>query len=371
MAKILVTGGCGFVGSHLVDRLVSDGHKVRVYDILEPQVHGVKKPAYLNKGAEYIYADIRNKEKLKKAIKDIEFIFHEASQVGVGQSMYEIEKYVTHNSYGTAVLLDLLVNTKNKVRKIVVASSMSIYGEGAYRCASCGAVYPQLRKEEQLNKKKWEMQCPRCAKVVSHIPTFENKPLFPTSIYATTKRCQEEMCLEIGNAYKIPAVALRYFNIYGPRQSLNNPYTGVCAIFLSRIKNNRPPLIFEDGKQSRDFIHVGDIVEANMLAMKNKKADYKFFNVGTGISHSILEVAQKLTQLCGKKFAPGILNRFRAGDIRHCYADISKIKSELGFVPKVSFTKGLRELIEWSESQEAVDLTRRAQGELKRKGLSQ
>jgi dTDP-L-rhamnose 4-epimerase len=369
--KVLVTGGCGFVGSHLVDRLVADGHKVRVYDLLEPQVHGGKKPAYLNKEAEYIYADIRNREKLKQALKGMEFIFHEASQVGVGQSMYEIEKYVAHNSYGTAVLLDLLVNTKNKVQKIVVASSMSIYGEGAYRCASCGVVYPQLRKEEQLKKKKWEMQCPECAKVASHMPTSEEKPLLPTSIYATTKRCQEEMCLEVGTAYKIPAVALRYFNIYGARQSLNNPYTGVCAIFLSRIKNNRPPSIFEDGRQSRDFIHVSDIVEANLLALKDKKADYKFFNVGTGVPHSILEIAQKLTRLCGKKFAPEVLNRFRAGDIRHCYADISKIKSELGFTPKVSFSEGMSRLIEWSESQEAVDLTRKAQGELKRKGLTQ
>jgi dTDP-L-rhamnose 4-epimerase len=369
--KILVTGGCGFIGSHLVDRLVSEGHKVRVYDFLEPQIHGFKKPVYLNKGAEYIYADIRNREKLKKALKGMEFVFHEASRVGVGQSMYEIEKYVAHNSYGTAVLLDLLVNTKNKVQKIVAASSMTIYGEGAYRCVSCGVVYPQLRKEEQLKKKKWEMQCPECGKAVNPLPTSEEAPLLPTSVYSTTKRCQEELCLEAGKAYKIPAVALRYFNVYGTRQSLNNPYTGVCAIFLSRIKNKRPPLIFEDGRQSRDFVHVSDIVEANMLALKNIKADYKFFNVGTGIPHSILETAKKLVRLGGKKLAPEVLYRSRAGDIRHCYADISKINSDLGFTPKVSFTKGMQELIEWSESQEAVDLTHKAQGELKRKGLTQ
>ncbi|MDD2679587.1 MAG: GDP-mannose 4,6-dehydratase [Candidatus Omnitrophica bacterium] len=368
---MLVTGGCGFIGSHLVDRLVSEGHRVRVYDLLEPQVHGNKKPAYLNKGAEYVYADIRNKEKLKKAIKDIEFIFHEASQVGVGQSMYEIEKYVAHNAYGTAVLLDLLVNTKNKVKKIVTASSMSVYGEGAYKCGACGIVYPQLRKEEQLKKKEWEMKCPECGRIVSHLPTSEGKPLLPTSIYATTKRCQEEMCLEVGNAYKIPVVALRYFNIYGPRQSLNNPYTGACAIFLSRVKNNKSPLIFEDGRQSRDFIHVSDIVEANMLALRDKKADYDSFNVGTGTPHSILEVAQKIIQLYGKKITPEVLNKFRAGDIRHCYADINKIRSKLGFTPKKSFTQGMQELIEWSESQEAVDLTQKAQGELKKRGLTQ
>lgn len=369
--KILVTGGCGFVGSHLVDRLVKDGHKVRVIDLLEPQVHGNKKPSYLNKEAEYIFADIRNREKLKKAIKNIEVIFHKAAQVGVGQSMYEIEKYVSHNSFGTAVLLDLLVNTKNKVKKIICASSMSIYGEGGYMCNSCGEVYPQLRKDEQLKKKDWQMRCPHCGRDVQSIPTHEQKPLFPTSIYATTKRCQEEMCLEIGIAYKIPIVSLRYFNIYGPRQSLNNPYTGVAAIFLSRVKNDNPPLIFEDGKQSRDFIHISDIIEANILAMKNKEADYGFFNVGTAIPHSILDVANIIIKLYKKDFMPQILEKFRAGDIRHCYADISKIKDKLGFSPKVSFKEGMKDLIEWSETQAAKDLTAKAQSELKKRRLAQ
>jgi dTDP-L-rhamnose 4-epimerase len=369
--KVLVTGGCGFVGSHLVDRLVHDGYDVKVYDILEPQVHGNRKPAYLNKDAEYIYADIRNREKLKKTLKGIEIIFHEASQVGVGQSMYKIEKYVSHNSYGTAVLLDLLVNTRNKVNKIIVASSMSIYGEGAYKCKTCGEVYPQLRSEKQLKGKIWEIKCPYCGKQVKDIPTPENKPLFPTSIYATSKRCQEEMCLEIGISYKIPTVALRYFNIYGPRQSLNNPYTGVCAIFLSRVKNNKPPLIFEDGRQSRDFIYLSDIVEANILAMKKKEADYGFFNVGSGMPHSILEIGKKIIKLLRKDIAPKVLYKFRAGDIRHCYADTTKIKSKLGFMPKVSFEKGMRELIDWSETQEALDLTQKAQNELKKRGLAQ
>jgi len=369
--KILVTGGCGFVGSHLVDRLIKDGHKLRVIDLLEPQVHGNKKPAYLNKDAEYIFADIRNREKLKKAMRDIEVIFHKAAQVGVGQSMYQIEKYVSHNSLGTAVLLDLLVNTKNRVKKLICASSMSIYGEGAYRCDSCGEVHPRLRQEKQLKRKDWEMKCPKCSKDVSAIPTNEDKPLFPTSIYATTKRDQEEACLEIGIAYKIPTVALRYFNIYGSRQSLNNPYTGVAAIFLSRVKNNNPPLIFEDGKQSRDFIHVSDIVEANILAMKKKEADYDFFNVGTGIPHSILDVANTIIELYKKDLKPLVLEKFRAGDIRHCYADISRIKDKLGFTPKVSFEEGMRDLIEWSDSQKAKDSTAKAQAELKKRGLAQ
>lgn len=367
--RVLVTGGCGFVGSHLVDRLIRDGYRVRSYDLLEPQVHGARKPAYLNQEAEYIYADIRNKEKLKKALSGVEVIFHEASQVGVGQSMYEIEKYVSHNSYGTATLLELLVNSKNKVKKMIVASSMSIYGEGAYNCKTCGEVYPHLRKEDQLKKKNWEMQCPKCGRQVSDAPTSEDKPLFPTSVYATTKRCQEEMCLEVGSAYKIPVTALRYFNIYGARQSLNNPYTGVCAIFLSGVKNNNPPVIFEDGRQSRDFIHVSDIVQANLLAMKKKDADYGIFNVGSGSAHSILEIAGKIIRLCGKSFAPKVLNKFRSGDIRQCYADINKINLKLGFTPKVNFEEGMRELIEWSATQRAVDFTWKARKELKKRGL--
>lgn len=359
------------MGSHLVDRLVNEGHDVRVYDLLEPQVHGKKKPTYLNKEARYYFADIRNKDKLNKAMRDIEVIFHQAAQVGVGQSMYEIEKYVSHNSYGTAVLLDLLVNTKNKVKKLVCASSMSIYGEGAYSCVNCGKVYPFLRREEQLRARQWEMCCPKCGAGVSSSGTGEDKPLFPTSIYATTKRDQEEMCLQVGIAYKIPTVALRYFNIYGPRQSLSNPYTGVAAIFLTRVKNNNPPVIFEDGRQSRDFIYVTDIVEANLLAMRQDQADYDLFNVGTGIPRSILDIAGSIISLCGKDMRPEVLNKFRAGDIRHCYADTAKIRSKLGFKPKVTFEQGMKTLIEWSDTQNAKDLTADAQMELKRRGLAQ
>lgn len=369
--NILVTGGCGFIGSHLVDRLINDGHRVRVYDMLEPQVHGKKKPDYLNREAEYIYADIRDRSKLQKALKGIEVIFHEASQVGVAQSMYEIEKFVSHNSYGTAVLLDILVNSRNQVKKIIFTSSMTIYGEGAYSCKSCGEVYPGLRKNAQLKKRQWQMKCPQCRRIVNCIPTPETKPLSPTTIYATTKRCQEEMCLEAGLAYKLPVVALRCFNVYGPRQSLNNPYTGVSAIFLSRIKNNRRPLIYEDGLQSRDFIYVTDVVEANILAMKNPQADYDFFNVGTGIAHSIMEVAKDTAGLCRKNIEPLILKKFRPGDIRHCYADIRKIRSRLCFYPKVTFKEGMKKLFLWSGDKEALDLSRKAQEELNRRGLAQ
>ena len=355
----------------MVDKLVKDGHKVRAYDLLESQVHLGKKPSYLNKEAEYIFADIRNKEKLKKSLKGVDIIFHQAAQVGVGQSMYKIEKYVSHNSQGTGILLDLMVNTKNNVRKLIVASSMSIYGEGAYRCKECGAVYPLLREDKQLKRRDWEMRCPKCRRKVKAIPTSEDKPLFPTSIYATTKRSQEEMCLEVGQAYKIPTVALRYFNVYGPRQSLSNPYTGVAAIFLSRVKNNRLPLIFEDGRQSRDFIYISDIVEANILAMNKKEADYNFFNVGTGRPHTILDIAKTVISLYKKSFKPKVLNHFRAGDIRHCYADISKISKKLWFRPKISFREGMKKLIAWSGTEKAFDYTQKAQAELKKRGLAQ
>lgn len=368
--RVLVTGGCGFIGSHLVDRLVSQGYKVRVYDLLEPQVHHGEKPDYLNKNAEYIFADLRDRDSLRKALRNVDIIFHLASQVGVGQSMYQIEKYTSHNLTGTAVLLDLLVNTKNRVKKLIVASSMSIYGEGAYKCKNCGVVYPPERKAEQLRKRDWELYCPQCHKKVKPVPTPENKPLYPSSIYASNKRVQEEMCLIIGKAYKIPTVALRYFNVYGPRQSLSNPYTGVAAIFLARVKNNKPPLVFEDGKQSRDFIYIDDLITANILAMENPNADYKVFNVGSGRATKIIEIAYTIISLLGSEVDVNVLNKYRVGDIRHCYADISEIKNALGFEPKVKFEEGIRRLICWAESQRALDLTDKAHKELEKHNLT-
>ncbi|RLI76571.1 nucleoside-diphosphate sugar epimerase [Archaeoglobales archaeon] len=351
--KILVTGGAGFIGSHLVDKLVEGGHDVVVLDNLEPQVHS-KKPDYLNPKAEYIFEDVRNEELLSNLLSDVEIIFHQAAAVGVGQSMYEIRRYVDANTYATAKLLDLIVNTENSVRELIVASSMSIYGEGAYECDNCGEVHPKLREEEQLKRREWELRCPNCGEIVKPTPTSEEKPLHPTSIYAITKRDQEEMCLTIGRAYGIPTVALRYFNVYGPRQSLNNPYTGVCAIFSARIKNGKPPLIFEDGLQTRDFVSVHDVVRANILAMESSNANYEAFNVGTGKVISILKVAKTLIELYGSRIKPEITNKYRAGDIRHCFADISKIK-KLGYEPKVSFEEGMKELVKWGEKVEAKD----------------
>jgi dTDP-L-rhamnose 4-epimerase len=366
--KILVTGGAGFIGSHLVDALVEQGHEVVIYDNFEPQVHKTE-PEYLNRNAELIRADIRDKDTLKNAVIDSEIIFHQAAMVGVGQSMYQVEKYVDVNTFATAKLLDIIANEEHSVKKLIVASSMSIYGEGAYQCDDCGIVYPALRLEEQLMKRQWEMPCPNCGKEVKPVPTDEAKPLQPTSIYAVTKRDQEEMCLAIGRAYGIPTVALRYFNVYGSRQSLNNPYTGVCAIFSSRIKNKNTPLIFEDGLQSRDFVSVHDIVEANILAMASSNANYEVFNVGTGNAINILEIAQTLVKLYKENLNSEITNKYRAGDIRHCFADVSKIKNKLGYKPKIDFEHGMKELVEWGEKEEAVDKFDDAQEELKVRGL--
>ncbi|MCX5686549.1 MAG: SDR family NAD(P)-dependent oxidoreductase [Candidatus Omnitrophica bacterium] len=368
MRKILVTGGAGFIGSHLIDRLVKDGKSVVVLDNFDPQVHQGKKPDYLNKGAEYIEGDIRDESALRKAFKDVDIVFHMAAKVGVGQSMYEIKEYVAANTYGTAFLWDYIINKKIPVKKFIAASSMSIYGEGAYKCSKCGIQAPCLRNEEDLRKKRWEVLCPQCGLELKPINTFEDKKLLSTSVYAITKKDQEELSLNIGMSYKIPTVALRFFNVYGPRQSLSNPYTGACAIFSSRIKNNNPPLIYEDGMQTRDFVYVTDVVEACLLAMSSGKCDYGYFNVGTGNAATINKVAETLVKLYGKNFPLNVTNQYRVGDIRHCYADITKLKNA-GYKPKVSLKEGLGELVEWGRSAEAKDLTAKADLELERRHL--
>jgi len=370
--KVLVTGGAGFIGSHTIDLLVKKGYQVRVLDNLEPQVHPTGQLSdYCNESVEFVRGDVQSKEVLIRAIEDMDAVIHLAAAVGIGQSMYQIEKYVAYNTYGTANLLDVLVNEPNDVKKLVIASSMSIYGEGKYSCDSCGTVYPHLRSEEQLKSGKWEPLCPICKREVKPAPTDEEKPLMPTSVYAQTKRHQEEMSLLIGRTYGIPTVALRYFNVYGPRQSLSNPYTGVCAIFSSRILNSKPPYVFEDGKQTRDFVHVRDVARANLLALERKSADYMAVNVGSGSPISIADLAKLLIQIYGAKLTPYISNRYRKGDIRHCYADLTRAKKYLGYNPTVSLSEGLKELADWARTQGwgAVDLFEKAMQELEKKRL--
>ncbi|MBN1900066.1 SDR family NAD(P)-dependent oxidoreductase [Candidatus Sumerlaeota bacterium] len=371
--KILVTGGAGFIGSHIVDGLLRKGYDVSVLDNLNPQVHGPNAgvPSYLDKNAEFFLGDVRDYDALKKILARVDVVFHEAAAVGVGQSMYQIREYVETNSMGAANILHFIANEKHHIRKMIVASSMSIYGEGAYQCPQCGQIFPRLRTIAQLKKREWEMICESCGKTAKAIPTSETKPLYPTSIYAITKRDHEEMFLSTGFAFQIPAIALRYFNVYGTRQALSNPYTGVCAIFASRLLNDHSPMIYEDGLQARDFTHVSDIVQANLLALEaGREADYEAFNVGTGVGIPIKTVGERLRSLLGKDdLSFEFPDKFRSGDIRHCYADISKIGDILGYSPKIRFEDGVKELVEWVKMQTAEDKVRTAAKELEEKGL--
>jgi dTDP-L-rhamnose 4-epimerase len=371
--RVLVTGGLGFIGSHVVDLLVEKGYEVKVFDNLEPQVHGEAKklPDYFNRRAELLVGDMRDKEAVAKAVLDVDAVIHLAAAVGVGQSMYQIEKYVAYNTYGTANLLDVIVNKENSVKKLIVASSMSVYGEGKYECASCGVVYPSLRKEEQLMKRDWEPKCPNCSASLKPLPTDEDKPLMPASIYAQTKKHQEEMCLLIGRTYGLPTVALRFFNVYGPRQALSNPYTGVCALFSNRILNNKPPYIFEDGLQTRDFVHVKDVTKAVLLALEKSDGDYMPINIGSGKPTSIIELAEILIKLYGRDVKPYVSYKYRKGDIRHCYADISRARQLLGYEPTIRLEDGLKDLVKWAEEHRwaAADLSDKAIRELEERKL--
>lgn len=354
--NILVTGGAGFVGSHLVDALVEKGHRVRILDSLVEQVHGGRIPEYLNKDAEFIKADVCDAEAVGRALDEIDVVYHQASAVGVVQSMYEIPRFAKANDYGTAILLDEILKRRDRIGKLIAASSMSLYGESAYFCQTCGREdYPNLRSGEQLAAHEWEFACARCGNRIKPVGTREGKPLFPTTVYAVNKLAQELYCLTVGRAYKIPTVALRYFNIYGTRQALSNPYTGICAIFSARILNGERPVIFEDGEQTRDFVHVSDIVRANLLALETDRADYEAVNVGTGEAFSVKEIAQMLAKGLKSDIEPDVSGKYREGDIRHCVADITKAGNLLGYKPKVNLREGLFALLDWVKQQQKPD----------------
>lgn len=370
MKKILITGGAGFIGSHLSDELLRKGHTVTVLDNLSPQVHGenCNRPGYLHKDVKLIKGDVRDKETVKKALKGIDRVYHFAASVGVGQSMYEVASYTSVNNLGTAALLEALM--ENPVEKLVVASSMSIYGEGLYKTGNNKIVPGYSRKLEDLKNDDWELY-DNNHQVMKPVPTNEEKQPELSSIYALSKYDQERMCLLIGRAYNIPAVALRFFNVYGTRQALSNPYTGVLAIFASRYLNDNPPLIFEDGEQKRDFVHVTDVARACALAGENEKGAGQVFNIGSGNAYTINEIAKSLGEVMGKEYLnPAIAGKYRLGDIRHCFADISKAKNVLGYSPQVSLKDGLAELAEWLQGQQAHDKVDFAGKELEKRGLA-
>jgi dTDP-L-rhamnose 4-epimerase len=368
--NILVTGGAGFVGSHLADALLAVGHNVRVFDNLTPQVHGAAPLAYLAKEVEFISGDMRDKDALHRALDGIEVIFHLAAAVGVGQSMYEISHYMGVNTQGTAILLQELLSRRSRVQKLVLASSMSIYGEGKYLCALCGEKSPGLRSSERLRARKWEVICSVCGEPLTPVPTDEAKSLQCSSIYALSKKDQEEMCLLYGRTYGLPVVALRYFNIFGPRQALSNPYTGVAAIFAARLLNGKSPLVFEDGRQMRDFVSVQDVVLANRLAMESSAADGMALNIGSGEPISICEVACALSRALNIDIPADVTGKYRAGDVRHCFADISAARRLLGYEPKVRFTEGITDLVTWLRSQQPQDRAAEAVAQLSNFGLT-
>ncbi|MGN6564068.1 MAG: NAD-dependent epimerase/dehydratase family protein [Thermomicrobiales bacterium] len=371
--RILVSGGAGFIGSHLVEQLVRQGHTVRVLDALVPQVHGAGATwpdRSLTQEVELQYGDVAEPQVWERALAGIDAVYHLAAEVGVGQSMYEIVRYMRANTLGTAVLLETLISGRYPLQKLIVASSMSIYGEGAYRCPACGPVAPPLRETAQLEARQWELHCPHCQAVLSPLPTGEEKPLQPTSVYAISKRDQEELCLSVGRAYQIPTVALRFFNVYGAGQALSNPYTGVAAIFSSRLLNNQPPLVFEDGGQSRDFIHVSDLVRGLLLALDCEAANYQAINLGTGQPRTVRNVAVSLADALDVALPPIVNHKYRAGDIRHCFADIARARHILGFAPQVEFGDGVRDLVAWVREQSAVDRVAQATQELEARGLA-
>jgi dTDP-L-rhamnose 4-epimerase len=367
--RILITGGAGFVGSHTADELVRQGHEVRIYDNLSDQVHPAGFPNYLSRDVEFIRGNMCDLEHLRQVVRDIDVIFHLAAAVGVGQSMYQIADYIETNTLGTANLLQAILDNKVGLEKLVVASSMSIYGEGEYFCEECGETAPAMRSSQQLHAKEWEMMCPKCGRELAPMPTRESKPLHCGSIYALSKKDQEEMVLLFGRTYQLPVVALRYFNIFGTRQSLSNPYTGVVAIFASRLMNENAPLVFEDGEQLRDFVNVHDIVQANLQAMDRPEANGMALNIGSGQPVSIREIASELAQTLGVTTPFEITGKYRAGDIRHCFADISNASRTLGYKPAVRFEDGLKELVQWLATQEAHDHVNDAFQRLQTHGL--
>lgn len=363
--NILVTGGAGFVGSHVTDALLQRGHHVRVLDALVPQVHGdVTTPRYLARDAEFVRGDVRDENAWRRALTHADAVIHLAAEVGVGQSMYEITRYVDANTLGTARLWQILTHEKTRVHKVLIASSMSIYGEGAYECAQHGRVTPALRAVEQLRARAWELPCPHCGAMLTPVLTPEDKPLAPTSTYAITKRDQEELSLTLGRAYDIPCVAFRFFNTYGSRQALSNPYTGAIAMFGARLKNGHPPLVYEDGKQTRDFIHVGDIVRALLAALESPRGDGRAFNVGTGQPRTLLDIAQQLARVMDLDLEPHVTQQFRAGDIRHCAADPTQLRATYDLPPPIPFEQGVGEWWDWAEREMAADRVLQANTEL-------
>ena len=372
MKNILITGGAGFIGSNLTKKLVDKGFNVTILDNLSKQIHSDGQNLYLSVKdiATFIKGDVRNKSDWKKALKNQHAVIHLAAETGTGQSMYEISKYTEVNVLGTAHLLDILTNENHSVKKIIIASSRSIYGEGKYFCENDGVVYPNQRQEICMAKGEFETICSKCSEPLKLLATDEESKIHPSSIYGITKQIQEDMILLMGETLNIPVVALRYQNVYGPGQSLSNPYTGILSIFSTRLLNGNHIDLYEDGHQSRDFVFIDDAVSATILALEKKELNSQIFNVGSGVATSISEVANLLNSLYNSNVKILVSGKYRLGDIRHNYADLSKIKDVLGFSPKFDFISGITLFVNWVKKQEVmVDKYEMSISELQSKGL--
>ncbi|MFD2554230.1 NAD-dependent epimerase/dehydratase family protein [Sphingobacterium tabacisoli] len=375
MKNILITGGAGFIGSNLALKLIAKGYTVTVLDNLSPQIHGNNptetSPLYLSikDKVKFILGTVTSEEDWEKAIEGQDAIVHYAAETGTGQSMYEVKKYIDVNINGTALLLDLLVNTKHGVKKVVVASSRSIYGEGKYMSKELGAVYPTQRTADYMDQGDFEVKY-NGSSALTLVGTDEESKIHPSSVYGITKQNQEQMVLTVCPTIGVAGVAFRYQNVYGPGQSLKNPYTGILSIFSTQIKNGNGINIFEDGKETRDFVFIDDVVDATILGLEKDEANNQVFNVGTGVATNVLEVANGLIKNYGVNVPVTVSGNYRLGDIRHNYADLTKIKATLGFEPKVSFDQGLAKFTAWVNTQEVEkDQYQKSIDEMKAKGL--
>ena len=373
MKNILITGGAGFIGSRLCEKLFDQGYNITVLDNLSEQIHG-KGESFLYKKIKdkctFVKGDIRNKYDWEKSLKNQEIIIHLAAETGTGQSMYQLEKYNDVNIMGTAHMLELLANSNHDVKKIVIASSRAIYGEGKYNCKTHGVQYPSQRKEEDMKIGEFNLKCSICNSNMNVVPTDEQSKIHPSSIYGINKQQQEQMVMLMGESLSIPTVSLRYQNVYGPGQSLSNPYTGILSIFSTRILNENNLDIYEDGLESRDFVYIDDVIDATILGIEKEEANGQIFNVGSGISTTVLDVANTLKRLYNSEININVNGKFRLGDIRHNFADLSKSKIFLGFTPKYNFERGITEFVNWVKNQELmVDKYEKSIQELIQKGL--
>ena len=375
MKSVLISGGAGFIGSNLALKLLDRGYEVTILDNLNPQIHGFapeKSYSYnlIKDKVRFVKGDVNSAQDWEVALREVNVVIHLAAETGTGQSMYEINKYVNSNIGGTANLLELLTEDKHHVNKLVIAASRAVYGEGKFECKKHGVVYPESRADKDMKKGDFEVKCPICNDKVTVLATDENSKLHPTSVYGFTKQAQEELCIIVGKSINVPVVSFRFQNVYGPGQSLKNPYTGILSIFSTRIKNGNDLNIFEDGLETRDFVYIDDVTDAIILGIEKDAANYEIFNVGSGEKIDVLTVANVLKEKYKANIKINVTGNYRLGDIRHNLGDLSSISAKLGYYPKVSFKEGISNFVDWVEKQEVEsDNYELSIQEMKNKGL--